>query len=198
MTSRFGKTYSRKGGEGTSKFDEVLSTKRGTLSTKWGDTKYKAKVGCKRAGHPGNDSVLGSNKRPCPSGDDLEDPFGFDSDEESKPVSSRSTNKASPAKPASAEPPRAERPTMSMNLGNSIAGTDRGALSWLPAERKQAGTVEDTARFFSRSSSNTGSGSTCTHPLVEYSAERRAVETCHYQLTTSRAVDSAHCDSTCA
>uniref|UniRef100_A0A3B4YBF7 WAPL domain-containing protein n=1 Tax=Seriola lalandi dorsalis TaxID=1841481 RepID=A0A3B4YBF7_SERLL len=89
MTSRFGKTYSRKGGEGTSKFDEVLSTKRGTLSTKWGDTTYKAKVGSKRTGAPKNDSVLGVYKRPRPSGDGLEDPFGFDSDEESKPVSSR-------------------------------------------------------------------------------------------------------------
>uniref|UniRef100_A0A4W6DR81 Uncharacterized protein n=1 Tax=Lates calcarifer TaxID=8187 RepID=A0A4W6DR81_LATCA len=86
MTSRFGKTYSRKGGEGTSKFDEVLSTKRGTLSTKWGDTTYKAKVGSKRAGAPKNDSVLEVYKRPRPCGDGLEDPFGFDSDEESKPV----------------------------------------------------------------------------------------------------------------
>nr|5HDT_E Chain E, Wings apart-like protein homolog [Homo sapiens] len=33
MTSRFGKTYSRKGGNGSSKFDEVFSNKRTTLST---------------------------------------------------------------------------------------------------------------------------------------------------------------------
>uniref|UniRef100_A0A3Q4I587 WAPL domain-containing protein n=1 Tax=Neolamprologus brichardi TaxID=32507 RepID=A0A3Q4I587_NEOBR len=97
MTSRFGKTYSRKGGEGTSKFDEVLSTKRGTLSTKWGDTTYKAKVGSKRAGAPKNDSVLEVYKRPRTCGDGLDDPFGFDSDEESKPVSSRSGSKSSPA-----------------------------------------------------------------------------------------------------
>uniref|UniRef100_A0A8C4HDG5 Wings apart-like protein homolog n=1 Tax=Dicentrarchus labrax TaxID=13489 RepID=A0A8C4HDG5_DICLA len=138
MTSRFGKTYSRKGGEGTSKFDEVLSTKRGTLSTKWGDTTYKAKVGSKRAGAPKNDSVLGVYKRPRPSGDGLEDPFGFDSDEESKPVSSRSGNKSSPAKPASAEPPQAERPGISLDAGSrsSLQGgshalaSARGA-SWL-------------------------------------------------------------------
>uniref|UniRef100_A0A3B4TFZ4 Wings apart-like protein homolog n=1 Tax=Seriola dumerili TaxID=41447 RepID=A0A3B4TFZ4_SERDU len=116
MTSRFGKTYSRKGGEGTSKFDEVLSTKRGTLSTKWGDTTYKAKVGSKRTGAPKNDSVLGVYKRPRPSGDGLEDPFGFDSDEESKPVSSRSGSKSSPAKPASAEPPQAERPGVVISI----------------------------------------------------------------------------------
>uniref|UniRef100_A0A3P8QGX4 Wings apart-like protein homolog n=1 Tax=Astatotilapia calliptera TaxID=8154 RepID=A0A3P8QGX4_ASTCA len=119
MTSRFGKTYSRKGGEGTSKFDEVLSTKRGTLSTKWGDTTYKAKVGSKRAGAPKNDSVLEVYKRPRPCGDGLDDPFGFDSDEESKPVSSRSGSKSSPAKPASAEPPQAERPGVSPDTGSS-------------------------------------------------------------------------------
>uniref|UniRef100_A0A673CDR1 Wings apart-like protein homolog n=1 Tax=Sphaeramia orbicularis TaxID=375764 RepID=A0A673CDR1_9TELE len=110
MTSRFGKTYSRKAGESTSKFDEVLSTKRGTLSTKWGATTYKAKVGSKRMGAPKNDSVLEVSKRPRTSGDGLDDPFGFDSDEESKPVSSRSGTKSSPAKPASAEPPQAQRP----------------------------------------------------------------------------------------
>uniref|UniRef100_A0A3B4A1U7 WAPL cohesin release factor b n=1 Tax=Periophthalmus magnuspinnatus TaxID=409849 RepID=A0A3B4A1U7_9GOBI len=87
MTSRFGKTYSRKGGDGASKFDEVLSTKRGTLSTKWGDTKYKAKVGSKRGLGPKNDACPEVFKRPRAGGD--EDPFGFDSDEESKPVSSR-------------------------------------------------------------------------------------------------------------
>uniref|UniRef100_A0A674MWG1 Wings apart-like protein homolog n=1 Tax=Takifugu rubripes TaxID=31033 RepID=A0A674MWG1_TAKRU len=111
MTSRFGKTYSRKGGEGTSKFDEVLATKRGTLSTKWGDTTYKAKVSSKRVGAPKSDSVLAGNKRPRTSGAGPEDPFGFDSDEESKPVSSRSGSKSSPAKPASAEPPQSHQGT---------------------------------------------------------------------------------------
>ncbi|XP_070782967.1 wings apart-like protein homolog [Enoplosus armatus] len=162
MTSRFGKTYSRKGGEGTSKFDEVLSTKRGTLSTKWGDTTYKAKVGSKRVGAPKNDSVLEVYKRPRPSGDGLEDPFGFDSDEESKPVSSRSSNKSSPAKPTSAEPPQAERPGISLDTGSrsSLQGgshalaSARGA-SWLPNDRNQPRLMEDTARFFNSSSAST-------------------------------------------
>ncbi|PKU37507.1 wings apart-like protein hypothetical protein [Limosa lapponica baueri] len=48
MTSRFGKTYSRKGGNGSSKFDEVFSNKRTTLSTKWGETTFMAKLGQKR------------------------------------------------------------------------------------------------------------------------------------------------------
>lgn len=160
MTSRFGKTYSRKGGEGTSKFDEVLSTKRGTLSTKWGDTTYKAKVGSKRAGAPKNNSVLGVSKRPRPSGDCSEDPFGFDSDEESKPVSSRSSNKLSPAKPASAEPPLAERPGLSLDTGSrsSIQGGSHGltsarGASWLRNDNNQPKMLVDTARFFNSSSS---------------------------------------------
>uniref|UniRef100_UPI0037E74980 wings apart-like protein homolog n=1 Tax=Semicossyphus pulcher TaxID=241346 RepID=UPI0037E74980 len=163
MTSRFGKTYSRKGGEGTSKFDEVLSTKRGTLSTKWGATTYKAKVGSKRVGASKNESVLGVHKRARPSGDGFEDPFGFDSDEESKPVSSRTSNKSSPAKPASAEPPLAERPGLSLDIGSrsSLQGgshtltSSRGA-SWLPNDRNQSRVVEDTARFFNSSSANIG------------------------------------------
>uniref|UniRef100_A0A7N6AB56 Wings apart-like protein homolog n=1 Tax=Anabas testudineus TaxID=64144 RepID=A0A7N6AB56_ANATE len=160
MTSRFGKTYSRKGGEGTSKFDEVLSTKRGTLSTKWGDTTYKAKVGSKRVGVPKSDSLLEVYKRPRSCGDGLEDPFGFDSDEESKPVSSRGGNKSSPAKPASAEPPQAERPGASLDMGSrssfqggshSLASAQRE--SWLTSDRSQPKVMEDTPRGSTSSSS---------------------------------------------
>lgn len=165
MTSRFGKTYSRKGGEGTSKFDEVLSTKRGTLSTKWGDTTYKAKVGSKRVGVSKNDSVLEVYKKPRSSGDGLEDPFGFDSDEESKPVSSRGGNKASPAKPASAEPPQAERPGVSLDTGSrsriqggSYSLASAQGESWLSGDRSQSKVMENTSRFFN--SSNSGRGNT--------------------------------------
>uniref|UniRef100_A0A665W350 Wings apart-like protein homolog n=1 Tax=Echeneis naucrates TaxID=173247 RepID=A0A665W350_ECHNA len=169
MTSRFGKTYSRKGGEGTSKFDEVLSTKRGTLSTKWGDTTYKAKVGSKRAGAPKNDSVLGVHKRARPCGDSLEDPFGFDSDEESKPVSSRSSIKSSPAKPASAEPPQAERPGISLDTGSrsSLQGASARGASWMASDRNQPRVVEDTARFFNRSSTTTGKSQQSSLSLLE-------------------------------
>uniref|UniRef100_A0A8C8I9T2 Wings apart-like protein homolog n=1 Tax=Oncorhynchus tshawytscha TaxID=74940 RepID=A0A8C8I9T2_ONCTS len=111
MTSRFGKTYSRKGGDGSSssKFDEVLSNKRATLSTKWGETTYKAKVSSKRPGHWSE--VAEQPKRPKLSDEMSEDPFGFDSDDESKTVTSRFPHaKASPAKPESAEPSQAGRP----------------------------------------------------------------------------------------
>uniref|UniRef100_A0A673HIV5 Wings apart-like protein homolog n=1 Tax=Sinocyclocheilus rhinocerous TaxID=307959 RepID=A0A673HIV5_9TELE len=88
MTSRFGKTYSRRGGDGTSKFDEVLSNKRAMLSTKWGETTYKAKVGAKRPGL--KTEVTDQTKRTkVLDGDGSEDPFGFDSDDESRPVTSR-------------------------------------------------------------------------------------------------------------
>ncbi|XP_038164655.1 wings apart-like protein homolog isoform X2 [Cyprinodon tularosa] len=163
MTSRFGKTYSRKGGEGTSKFDEVLSTKKGTLSTKWGDTTYKAKVGSKRAGAPRNDSVLEVYKKPRPSADGQDDPFGFDSDEESKPVSSRAVSKSSPSKPASAEPPQAERPSFSSDVGSwsSFQGGSHTALSaeetlWPSGNGNQLRVMEDTARFFNSTTANTG------------------------------------------
>lgn len=163
MTSRFGKTYSRKGGEGTSKFDEVLSTKRGTLSTKWGATTYKAKVGSKRVSAPWNDSAPEVSKRPRPSGDPSEDPFGFDSDEESKPVSSRGGSKLSPAKPASAEPPQAERPGASLDVGSrsSFQGGSRTTVSdpgasWLVGNRNQSRLMEDTGRFLNSSGANTG------------------------------------------
>uniref|UniRef100_A0A6Q2XP78 Wings apart-like protein homolog n=1 Tax=Esox lucius TaxID=8010 RepID=A0A6Q2XP78_ESOLU len=114
MTSRFGKTYSRKGGDGSSsKFDEVLSNKRATLSTKWGETTYKAKVSSKRLGQ--KTEVAEQPKRPKLSDDSSEDPFGFDSDEESKTVTSRVPQpKASPAKPASTELPQTRRPVLSL------------------------------------------------------------------------------------
>ncbi|XP_054653810.1 wings apart-like protein homolog [Dunckerocampus dactyliophorus] len=87
MTSRFGKTYNRKGGEANSKFEEVFSNRKPTLTTKWGETTYKAQLGAKRP-QLKSDVPAELSKRPrledSDSGDD--DPFGFDSDEESKGV----------------------------------------------------------------------------------------------------------------
>uniref|UniRef100_A0A8C5PYJ7 Wings apart-like protein homolog n=1 Tax=Leptobrachium leishanense TaxID=445787 RepID=A0A8C5PYJ7_9ANUR len=92
MTSRFGKTYSRKGGNGTSKFDEVFSNKRTTLSTKWGETTFMAKLGQKRPNH--KPEVAEVPKKPKVDDDLNEDPFGFDSDEESLPISSKNVPQA--------------------------------------------------------------------------------------------------------
>ncbi|XP_035610328.2 wings apart-like protein homolog isoform X5 [Oncorhynchus keta] len=96
MTSRFGKTYSRKGGEANSKFDEVFSNKKATLSTKWGETTYKAQLGSKRPLQ--KPEVVELLKRPRIEDDDCsEDPFGFDSDDESNPVTSHSVPQSEPA-----------------------------------------------------------------------------------------------------
>ncbi|NXE03972.1 WAPL protein, partial [Lophotis ruficrista] len=92
MTSRFGKTYSRKGGNGSSKFDEVFSNKRTTLSTKWGETTFMAKLGQKRPGVKPDISEV--PKKPKVEDEVTEDPFGFDSDEESLPVSSKNVSQA--------------------------------------------------------------------------------------------------------
>lgn len=83
MTSRFGKTYNRKGGEANSKFEEVFSNKKPTLTTKWGETTYKAQLGNKRSLMKSDVSELPKRPR-LEDSDNEEDPFGFDSDDESK------------------------------------------------------------------------------------------------------------------
>ncbi|XP_061693226.1 wings apart-like protein homolog [Syngnathoides biaculeatus] len=80
MTSRFGKTYNRKGGEANSKFEEVFSNRKPTLTTKWGETTYKAQLGSKRPHLKADEQ----SKRPrLEDSDSGDDPFGFDSDNES-------------------------------------------------------------------------------------------------------------------
>uniref|UniRef100_A0A8C3K6L2 Wings apart-like protein homolog n=1 Tax=Calidris pygmaea TaxID=425635 RepID=A0A8C3K6L2_9CHAR len=105
MTSRFGKTYSRKGGNGSSKFDEVFSNKRTTLSTKWGETTFMAKLGQKRPSVKPDVSEV--PKKPKVEDEATEDPFGFDSDEESLPVSSKNVSQA---KSSQLEPGEATQP----------------------------------------------------------------------------------------
>lgn len=93
MTSRFGKTYNRKGGEANSKFEEVFSNKKPTLTTKWGETTYKAQLGAKRPML--KQDVTELPKRPrLEDSDSEEDPFGFDSDDESKTVTSNSLSQS--------------------------------------------------------------------------------------------------------
>lgn len=83
MTSRFGKTYNRKGGEANSKFEEVFSNRKPTLTTRWGETTYKAQLGAKRPLMKSDVSEVPKRPR-LEDSDSEEDPFGFDSDEESK------------------------------------------------------------------------------------------------------------------
>uniref|UniRef100_A0A8C9W3R5 Wings apart-like protein homolog n=1 Tax=Scleropages formosus TaxID=113540 RepID=A0A8C9W3R5_SCLFO len=141
MTSRFGKTYSRKGGDGNSKFDEIFSNKKATLSTKWGETTYKAKVGSKRPTFKPEVSELPKRSRQGED-DHSDDPFGFDSDDDSRPVTSRNVPqpRASPAKPAdfffleryscsSHRPSHMNRKSISKsNLLHSLCGTEYKSL----------------------------------------------------------------------
>ncbi|NXP05878.1 WAPL protein, partial [Thinocorus orbignyianus] len=116
MTSRFGKTYSRKGGNGSSKFDEVFSNKRTTLSTKWGETTFMAKLGQKRPNVKPDISEV--PKKPKVEDEVTEDPFGFDSDEESLPVSSKNVSQAkssSQLEPGEATQPEDFTPLLEAN-----------------------------------------------------------------------------------
>ncbi|XP_061229696.1 wings apart-like protein homolog isoform X3 [Neopsephotus bourkii] len=125
MTSRFGKTYSRKGGNGSSKFDEVFSNKRTTLSTKWGETTFMAKLGQKRPSVKPDISEV--PKKPKVEDEVTEDPFGFDSDEESLPVSSKNVTQAkSSSQLESSEAAQSEDFTPLLEANSRINQPDSG------------------------------------------------------------------------
>lgn len=157
MTSRIVKTYSRKAGDGTSKFDEVLSNKRAKLSTKWGETTYKAQLGSKRPGVKAERTDR--TKKPKIAEDDSsEDPFGFDSDDESRPVSSRNASKSSPVKPGSGEAGLTLEPNSRVNLPASVEAAapgrpPAGTSSTLSGEKSTVLVLEDSGTFFGSSSS---------------------------------------------
>lgn len=156
MTSRIVKTYSRKAGDGTSKFDEVLSNKRATLSTKWGETTYKAQLGSKRPGMKA-DRPDRTKKPKMTKDDGSEDPFGFDSDDESRPVSSRNASKSSPAKPGSAEAGLTLEPNSRVNQPACVeaAAPARPPARAPAAEKSAVRAPEDSGKFFSSSTSGT-------------------------------------------
>ncbi len=153
MTSRFGKTYSRRGGDGTSKFDEVFSNKRATLSTKWGETTYKAKVGAKRPGL--KTEVTDQTKRTKVSdGDGSEDPFGFDSDDESRPVTSRNVAQPKPkvTSTGGSQASLTLEPNSRVNLPASVeAVAPSRAPFTLSTERSAHKVPEDPGKFFNTS-----------------------------------------------
>ncbi|KAM6956221.1 wings apart-like protein homolog [Aplochiton taeniatus] len=127
MTSRFGKTYSRKGGEANSKFDEVFNNKKPTLSTKWGETTYKAQLGTKRPTLKPAD-VPEPLKRPrLDDSDSDEDPFGFDSDDEnSKTVTSHA---AAPAVRSDQADP-AQSTQLQQSKQASVDSSVKNSQSW--------------------------------------------------------------------
>lgn len=100
MTTKFSKTYTRKGGEANSKFEEVFGNRKATLSTKWGETTYKAQLGSRRPAHtPATPDTSTLHKKPRLERDDEEDdPFGFDSDDEEQSETSRGSEAEQNAK----------------------------------------------------------------------------------------------------
>ncbi|XP_030629458.1 wings apart-like protein homolog isoform X2 [Chanos chanos] len=202
MTSRFGKTYSRKGGDGTSKFDEVLSNKRATLSTKWGETTYKAQVGSKRPGLK-TDPADRTKKMKRTEDDGMEDPFGFDSDDESKPVSSRigTQPKVSPAKTALSEPPRTSltlEPNSRVSQPASVeAVAPSRASSTAVSDRSALRVPEDPGKFFSSSgkTQSWSSESTERHSYTWYKNASESDRKPLTQTTTLRTEKSEDKDS---
>uniref|UniRef100_A0A672N9T5 Wings apart-like protein homolog n=1 Tax=Sinocyclocheilus grahami TaxID=75366 RepID=A0A672N9T5_SINGR len=161
MTSRFSKTYTRKGGEASSKFDEVFSNKKATLSTKWGETTYKAQLGVKRPSF--KPEVPELTKRPHFDDDDSsEDPFGFDSDDESRTVTSRGTPQSESGSDAAGSgneqlKTQAEKPSQgtavtavgtstlgsSPNISTRVVGMNSPATTFPASSSTQAGNSSD-------------------------------------------------------
>lgn len=126
MTSRFGKTYNRKGGEANSKFEEVFSNKKPTLSTKWGETTYKAQLGSKRPQlKPGEPD--GSKRPRLEDSDSEEDPFGFDSDEESKTIASHSVSETNIA-----EKDATKTAEIQTRVTATVVSSSQGSTSVIP------------------------------------------------------------------
>ncbi|XP_063075286.1 wings apart-like protein homolog isoform X2 [Engraulis encrasicolus] len=183
MTSRFYKTYSRKGGSGDgSKFDEVFSNKKTMSKTKWGETTYRAtKAYSKRPGVLSGVGGGGCGTAPEPSkrsrlaedadNNSTDDPFGFDSDEESqkpKPVSSRSSPgraterppshvgltlepNSRVSEPASVEAVAPSRSTLVLG-GSNRSSYNNNSSSSSSSSRSRVPEVDPT-RLFSNSSS---------------------------------------------
>uniref|UniRef100_A0AAY4DP79 Wings apart-like protein homolog n=1 Tax=Denticeps clupeoides TaxID=299321 RepID=A0AAY4DP79_9TELE len=194
MTSRFGKTYSRKGGDGGSRFDEVLSNKK-TMSTKWGETTYKATLTSKRPGIRADTTAL-SKRSKLADEDGQEDPFGFDSDEESKPVTSRnvSQSKAPLPKPAHSGTSRVERLSLTLEPNSRVcqpASVEAVAPSRAPSvpgrERSTVRIPEDTSRFFNSQTQSWSSEGTDRH---SYSWYRNASESDGKPLAQTTALRS--------
>ncbi|XP_055028423.2 wings apart-like protein homolog isoform X2 [Misgurnus anguillicaudatus] len=127
MTSRFSKTYTRKGGEASSKFDEVFSNKKATLSTKWGETTYKAQLGVKRPSFKPEVPELTKRSR-FDDDDSSEDPFGFDSDDESKTIKSSGTPQSETSSDAAGSENEQSKPQTTV-VRESTSNVNRGVVA---------------------------------------------------------------------
>lgn len=131
MTSRFGKTYNRKGGKANSKFEEVFSNKKPTLTTRWGETTFKAQLGTKRPLLKPDVAELSKRPRLDDSNSE-EDPFGFDSDDESKT-------------PITSSMPQSKANEGDVSKSTAVPSSDKASIV-SPAQ----GSASSTAKFASK------------------------------------------------
>ncbi|XP_030234769.1 wings apart-like protein homolog isoform X3 [Gadus morhua] len=146
MTSRFGKTYNRKGGEANSKFEEVFSNKKPTLTTKWGETTYKAQLGTKRSSLKSDVAELPKRPRLEVDSDNDEDPFGFDSDDESKTVTSQTaTQSKSEDGHATSKPPSGQATGTKAAVASSVTSAAKQTSEEKLVKNSQSSWTRTTA-----------------------------------------------------
>ncbi|XP_028734153.1 wings apart-like protein homolog isoform X3 [Peromyscus leucopus] len=179
MTSRFGKTYSRKGGNGSSKFDEVFSNKRTTLSTKWGETTFMAKLGQKRPNF--KPDIQEIPKKPKVEEEDTGDPFGFDSDDESLPVSSKNLAQGKGSSSEAAQPEEATSVLEANSTFSHVVGEDSLASDkCLLMEDALIGKEKSTHRISEDNANKSSCAKLITSDKVENFSEEHEKNSHHF------------------
>ncbi|XP_058527916.1 wings apart-like protein homolog isoform X3 [Ochotona princeps] len=183
MTSRFGKTYSRKGGNGSSKFDEVFSNKRTTLSTKWGETTFMAKLGQKRPNC--KPDIQEMPKRPKVEEENTGDPFGFDSDDESLPVSSKNLaqGKGSSHSESSEAAPLEEVTSVleaNSKMSHPLDEDSVGSVRCLPSEDSLLGKEKNTSGTLGDDASKSSCAKLMTSDKMDSFSEEQERNSHHF------------------
>ncbi|ELV12081.1 Wings apart-like protein like protein, partial [Tupaia chinensis] len=201
MTSRFGKTYSRKGGNGSSKFDEVFSNKRTTLSTKWGETTFMAKLGQKRPNLKADIQEI--PKKPKVEEEDTGDPFGFDSDDDSLPVSSKNLAQGKGSShPEPGEAAQLEEGTSVLETNSRIShavGEDNAmSEKCLPLEDLLLGTEKSTNRSTEEDASKSSGVKLVTSDKVENFSEEHEKNSHHFNKNAEDSTKKLSVETTVA
>ncbi|XP_053063621.1 wings apart-like protein homolog isoform X3 [Acinonyx jubatus] len=201
MTSRFGKTYSRKGGNGSSKFDEVFSNKRTTLSTKWGETTFMAKLGQKRPNF--KPDIQEIPKKPKVEEENTGDPFGFDSDDESLPVSSKNLAQGKGSSHSeSSEAAQLEDVTSVLEANSKIShavGEDSvGSDKCLHLEETLVGKEKSTNRILEDDASKSSCAKLMTSDKVENFSEEYEKNSHHIYKNAEDSTKKSNAETTVA
>lgn len=179
MTTKFSKTYTRKGGEANSKFEEVFGNRKATLSTKWGETTYKAQLGSRRPAHtPATPDTSALHKKPRLERDDEEDdPFGFDSDDEEQSETSRGSEAEQNAKGGANAATPAQSPSPAFTGSKPMSHT----ANLKPAPKDSYGFVDclresSPSELTERESAQTGTASDNSKPAEQEAGASETAE----------------------